>query len=185
MHIVTLCGALRSGSFNRLFLKQAIEILAPRAEIESLELKELPMPIYDGDIETGTGVPDNAKRLRDRIAAADGLVIGSPEYNNSVPGGLKNAIDWVSRLPHQPFKGKPVMLMGASPGAYGAVRGQMTLRQVLAALAAITVPITVALPHADQAFEENGALKDPKVRANVERACGELLRLATALKVHS
>ncbi|HEV8121110.1 MAG TPA: NAD(P)H-dependent oxidoreductase [Candidatus Polarisedimenticolia bacterium] len=185
MHIVTLCGALRSGSFNRLFLKQAIEILAPRAEIESLELKELPMPIYDGDIETGTGVPDNAKRLRDRIAAADGLVIGSPEYNNSVPGGLKNAIDWVSRLPHQPFKGKPVMLMGASPGAYGAVRAQMTLRQVLAALAAITVPITVALPHADQAFEENGALKDPKVRANVERACGELLRLATALKVHS
>jgi chromate reductase len=143
------------------------------------------MPIYDGDIETGTGVPDNAKRLRDRIAAADGLVIGSPEYNNSVPGGLKNAIDWVSRLPHQPFKGKPVMLMGASPGAYGAVRAQMTLRQVLAALAAITVPITVALPHADQAFEENGALKDPKVRANVERACGELLRLATALKVHS
>jgi NAD(P)H-dependent FMN reductase len=91
----------------------------------------------------------------------------------------------VSRLPHQPFKGKPVMLMGASPGAYGAVRAQMTLRQVLAALAAITVPITVALPHADQAFEENGALKDPKVRANVERACGELLRLATALKVHS
>jgi chromate reductase len=127
-------------------------------------------------------VPDNAKRLRDRIAAADGMVIGSPEYNNSIPGGLKNAIDWVSRLPHQPFKGKPVMLMGASPGAYGAVRGQMTLRQVLAALAAITVPITVALPHADQAFDENGALKDPKVRASVERACGELLRLATALK---
>jgi chromate reductase len=72
--------------------------------------------------------------------------------------------------------------MGASPGAYGAVRGQMTLRQVLAALAAITVPITVALPHADQAFDENGALKDPKVRASVERACGELLRLATAMK---
>jgi NAD(P)H-dependent FMN reductase len=182
MHIVTLCGALRSGSFNRLFLKQAIAILAPRAEIESLELKDLPMPIYDGDIETGTGVPDNAKRLRDRIAASDGMVIGSPEYNNSIPGGLKNAIDWVSRLPHQPFKGKPVMLMGASPGAYGAVRGQMTLRQVLAALAAITVPITVALPHADQAFDENGALKDPKVRASVERACGELLRLATAMK---
>jgi chromate reductase len=185
MHIVTLCGALRSASLNRLFLKQAIAFLAPRAEIESLELKDLPMPIYDGDIETGTGVPDNASRLRDRIAAADGMVIGSPEYNNSIPGGLKNAIDWVSRLPHQPFKGKPVLLMGASPGPYGGVRSQMAIRQVLAALAAITVPITVALPHADQAFDETGALKDPKARANVERACGELLRLATALKVHS
>ena len=185
MHLLTLCGALRSGSFNRMFLRQAIEILAPRGEVEPLELKDFPMPIYDGDIETSTGVPDNGRRLRDRIAAADALVIASPEYNNSIPGGLKNAIDWVSRLPHQPFRGMPVLLMGASPGPYGAVRSQLALRQVLMALAAIVVPITVTLPHADQAFDETGALKDAKVRALVERACGELLRLATALKASS
>jgi chromate reductase len=185
MRILTLCGSLRSGSLNRLFLRQAIEVLAPRVEVESIELKDFPLPIYDGDIETGPGIPDLAKQLRDRLAAADGLVIASPEYNNSIPGGLKNAIDWVSRLPHQPFRGKVVMLMGASPGPFGAVRSQIALRQVLAALAAITVPIAVALPHADQAFEANGALKDPKVRATVERACGELLRLAAALKASS
>jgi NAD(P)H-dependent FMN reductase len=185
MHIVTLCGALRSGSFNRMFLRQAIDVLSPRAEVESLELKDFPLPIYDGDIETSTGVPEIGRRLRDRIAAADALVIASPEYNNSIPGGLKNAIDWVSRLPHQPFKGKPVLLLGVSPGPFGAVRGQLALRQVLAALAALVVPITMALPHADQAFDEQGALKDPKVRASVERACGELLRLATALKASS
>jgi NAD(P)H-dependent FMN reductase len=182
MHTLTLCASLRSGSFNRMFLHQAIEILGPLGEVESLELKDFPMPLYDGDIEASAGVPENGQRLRDRIAVADSLVIGSPEYNNSIPGGLKNAIDWVSRLPRQPFKGKPVMLMGASPGPFGAVRSQMAIRQVLAALAALVVPITVALPHADQAFDEKGALKDPKVRATVERACGDLLRLAAALK---
>ncbi|HZN02262.1 MAG TPA: NAD(P)H-dependent oxidoreductase [Candidatus Polarisedimenticolia bacterium] len=180
VRIVTFCGSIRSGSLNRKLLAQAIEVLRPSAEIDAAELRDVPLPIYDGDLETSSGVPDPAKRLAGRIAAADGLVIASPEYNNMIPGGLKNAIDWMSRLKPQPFKGKPVLLLGASPGAYGAVRSQLALRQVITSLFAILVPNGVTLPHADQAFEEDGRLKDPKVRAQIERACAELLRFIAA-----
>jgi NAD(P)H-dependent FMN reductase len=181
VRLVTFCGSIRSGSLNRKLLAQAIEVLRPQAELDHAELRDVPLPIYDGDLEAATGVPEAARRLAERIAAADGLVLASPEYNNSIPGALKNAIDWMSRLkPHQPFKGKPVLLIGASPGPYGAVRSQMALRQVMTALFAIPVPNQVAVPHADQAFEADGRLKDAKTRAALERACAELLRLAAA-----
>src|SRR5262245_29109175 len=157
-----------------MFLAQAIAILRPQAELDHAELKDVPLPIYDGDIEAGPGVPEPAKRLAARIAAADGMVLASPEYNNSIPGGLKNAVDWMSRLRPQPFKGKPILLLGASPGPYGAIRSQMVWRQVMTSLFAIPIPNQVALPHADQAFEPDGSLKDPKVRASLEKACAEL-----------
>jgi len=180
VRIVTFCGSIRGGSLNRKLLAQAIEVLRPSAEIDAAELRDVPLPIYDGDLETSSGVPDPAQRLADRIAAADGLVIACPEYNNSIPGSVKNAIDWMSRLKPQPFKGKPVLLLGASPGAYGAIRSQVALRQVMTSLLAVLVPSQVALPHADQAFEADGRLKDPKVRASIERACSELQRLIAA-----
>jgi len=180
VRIVTFCGSIRGGSLNRKLLAQAIELLRPSAEIDAAELRDVPLPIYDGDLETSSGVPDPAKRLADRIAAADGLVIACPEYNNGIPGSVKNAIDWMSRLKPQPFKGKPVLLLGASPGAYGAIRSQVALRQVMTSLLAVLVPSQVALPHADQAFEADGRLKDPKVRASIERACSELQRFIAA-----
>ena len=184
VRIVTFCGSIRSGSFNRKLLAQAIDVLRSSAEIDAAELRDVPLPIYDGDIETSTGVPEPAKRLADRIAAADGLVIASPEYNNSIPGSLKNAIDWMSRLRPQPFKGKPVLLLGASPGAFGAVRSQVALRQVMTALFAVPVPNQVLLPHADEAFEADGRLKDPRVRTTIERACAELLLFIAAFAAH-
>jgi len=180
VRLVTFCGSIRSGSLNRMLLAQAIEVLRPRSELDNAELRDVPLPIYDGDIEASTGVPEPARRLADRIAAADGLVIASPEYNNSIPGGLKNCIDWMSRIKGQPFKGKPVLLLGASPGPYGAVRSQVAWRQVMTALFAIVVPNQVLVPHADQAFEADGRLKDPKTRAALEKACAELLRFAAA-----
>jgi len=181
VRLVTFCGSIRSGSLNRKLLAQAIEVLRPQAELDHAELRDVPLPIYDGDIETATGVPEPARLLADRIAAADGLVLASPEYNNSIPGALKNAIDWMSRLrPHQPFRGKPILLIGASPGPFGAIRSQMALRQVMTSLLAILVPNQVAVPHADQAFEPDGRLKDPKTRGALEKACAELLRLAAA-----
>jgi chromate reductase len=182
VRLITLCGSLRSASLNRRLLAQAIDVLRPQAELDNVELRDVPLPIYDGDIETGPGVPEPAKRLAARIAAADGLVLASPEYNNAIPGGLKNAIDWTSRLRPQPFKGKPVLLLGASPGPYGGIRSQMIWRQVMTSLLALPVPNQVALPHADEAFEADGRLKDPKVRASIERACAELLRMAAALQ---
>src|SRR6185436_15178499 len=87
VRLVTFCGSIRSGSLNRKLLARAIEVLRASADIDALELRDVPLPIYDGDLEASTGVPEPAKRLADRIAASDGLVIASPEYNNSIPGG--------------------------------------------------------------------------------------------------
>jgi chromate reductase len=182
MRILALSGALRAGSFNRLLLANAVAFLEPRAEVDRVEPGDLAMPIFDGDSETRDGLPDAALRLRERIAAADALLIATPEYNNSIPGGLKNAIDWISRAKHQPFRGRPVLMMSASPGAYGGVRAQAALRIVLASVGSIVLPGSIAVPHADKAFDDAGALTDPRQRAQVEKGCTELLRLAAALR---
>ncbi|MBI4169021.1 MAG: NAD(P)H-dependent oxidoreductase [Acidobacteria bacterium] len=181
MRILTFAGSLRAGSFNRKLLNVAVETLRSRADIDLLDLREVAMPLYDGDLEEKEGLPEGARRFKARIAAADAILIATPEYNNSVPGPLKNAIDWASRPPDNPFKGKVVLLMGASPGQFGAVRGVLAVRLILTALSAIVIPQMGLIPRADQAFDEAGALKDPKSRNQVEKACAELLRVAAAL----
>ncbi|HEV8700728.1 MAG TPA: NAD(P)H-dependent oxidoreductase [Candidatus Polarisedimenticolia bacterium] len=182
MKILAFAGSLRAGSLNRKLLAVALESLQGKADLDRLDLKEVPMPLYDGDIESREGLPEAALRFKGRIAAADALLIATPEYNNSVPGTLKNAIDWASRPPGNPFRGRVALLMGASPGQFGAVRGVLAVRQVLNALHAIVLPQTIQIPHADQAFDEAGRLKDPKSAALVEKACAELLRVAALLK---
>jgi chromate reductase len=182
LRILSFAGSLRAGSFNRKLLGIAVEALRGRAEIDLLDLREVAMPLYDGDLEEREGLPEGARRFKERIGAADALLIVTPEYNNSVPGTLKNAIDWASRPPGNPFKGKVVLLMGASPGQFGAVRGVMAVRLILTALFAIVIPQMVLIPRADQAFDEAGALKDPKNLGQIEKACAEFLRVASALK---
>lgn len=182
MKILSFAGSLRTGSFNRKLLGVALESLQGKADVDRLDLKEVTMPLYDGDLEARDGLPEGALRLKGRIAAADALLIATPEYNNSVPGTLKNAIDWASRPPDNPFRGKVALLMGASPGQFGAVRGVLAVRQILNALNVIVLPQTVQIAHADQAFDEAGRLKDPKSAALVAKACTELLRVAALLK---
>lgn len=181
MRILAFAGALRAGSFNRKLLSIAVETLRGQADVDPLDLHEIPMPPYDGDIEANAGLPAGARAFKQRIAAADALLICTPEYNHSIPGTLKNVIDWASRPPDNPFKGKVVLLMGASPGQFGAVRGVLAVRQVLTALHAIILPRTVQIAKADQAFDEAGHLRDPKVASQVERACAELVRVTRLL----
>jgi chromate reductase, NAD(P)H dehydrogenase (quinone) len=132
LRIVSLCGSLRRASFNA-GLQRALPGLAP----PSLDIEPLQglahIPLYDGDVEA-QGFPRVVEKMAEAIRAADGLIICTPEYNNSVPGVLKNAIDWLSRLPQQPFNDKPVALQSASPGAFGGVRCQLALRPILATL---------------------------------------------------
>jgi len=182
MKILAFAGSLRSGSYNRKLVGCALEALRDRAEIDLLDLRNVAMPLYDGDLESGEGLPQGAVRFKERIAAADGLLIATPEYNNSVPGGLKNAIDWASRPPENPFKGKTALVMGASPGQFGAVRGVLAVRQILTALYAVVIPSTVTIAHADGAFDDAGGLRDEGSRGRVERACAELLRFTAALR---
>jgi chromate reductase len=182
MRLLAFAGSLRSGSYNRKLLQVGIRFLAGKAEVDLLDLRDVAMPLYDGDLEQKDGLPEGAVRFRERIAKAEALLIATPEYNHSIPGTLKNAIDWASRGPDQPFRGKVVLLMGASPGPWGAVRGVIAARQALTALSAQVLPQTVQVARAGEAFDPTGGLVDPKLHAQVEKACTELLRVATALR---
>ncbi len=128
-NVLVFCGSLRKGSFNRAIV-ETLPALAP----EGMRFAHAPsfadLPIYDADIQA-EGFPPAVEAMGAAVRAADGVIIVSPEYNFSVPGGLKNAIDWISRLPGQPFAGKPVALQSASGGMLGGSRMQYHLRQVM------------------------------------------------------
>lgn len=129
LRLLGICGSTRAGSYNGAVLAALPEILPAGVTLEIFSgLKDI--PVYDAD-DQARGFPDSVTALGAAIAAADGLVIAAPEYNYSVPGGLKNAIDWVSRLAPQPFIGKPVSILSASMGVLGGVRMQYHLRQIL------------------------------------------------------
>lgn len=138
INVVGICGSLRAGSLNRM-LMNSLQDLAPAG----MTITEAPgigdIPLFNGDVLAADGVPASITALADAVAAADGVIIVTPEYNFSVPGGLKNALDWVSRLPDQPFAGKPVAIQTASPGPLGGARVQYHLRQVLVFLDAMVM----------------------------------------------
>lgn len=173
--ILAVAGSYRTGSWNRKLLALAVrEAEAKGAEVDVVDLKALALPVYDGDVEA-EGFPPAATELKERIQKAEGLLICSPEYNSSIPGGLKNAIDWASRPPANPFKGKICALMGATPGYFGTVRMQPHLRQVLYVLGAQIINAGLLLPRAPDAFGEDGGLKDEARQKELERMVVELL----------
>jgi chromate reductase len=164
-----LTGSLRKGSFNR-GLQRALPELAPDTmRVEALDgMGEL--PLYDEDLEA-TSFPHVATQMAEEIRRADGLIICTPEYNNSVPGVLKNAIDWLSRLPKQPFSEKPVALMSVSTGSFGGARSQMALRPALVTLNALVLNRpNVLIANARQKFDlETGDLRDGGTREQVRK----------------
>src|SRR5258707_6936227 len=133
LKVLTICGSLRKGSYNA-----ALARMAPKVAPAGLSFQDAPlfdsMPIYNFDIQESSGPPAPAVAWADAIRAADGILIVSPEYNWSIPGGLKNAIDWVSRMKNQPFAGQPVAVQSAAGGLLGGARMQYHLRQSLQSL---------------------------------------------------
>ena len=136
MNVLGIAGSLRQGSFNRAALRAAQGLAPAGMIIEIAEIGDL--PLYNEDVRTA-GLPASVDRFRAQIAAADALLFVTPEYNYSIPGVLKNAIDWASRPPSQPFNEKPVAIMGASPGAIGTARAQYDLRRMLGGLNAFVM----------------------------------------------
>ncbi len=125
--VLGLVGSFRRAGYNGMALRAAIELTPPGMLIESHDYRDI--PFYYGDLEDESGIPAPVKALGEKIRAADALLIVTPEYNTSLPGLLKNALDWVSREPQGSFGAKPVAIMGASPGTYGTVRAQQHLRR--------------------------------------------------------
>jgi chromate reductase, NAD(P)H dehydrogenase (quinone) len=138
LNVVCICGSLRKASYNRMVMN-ALPALAP----PDMKLSEAPpftgFPLYDADIQESSGIPAAVQKLADAVRSADGVIFNTPEYNFSIPGGLKNAIDWVSRVQNQPFAGKPVALQSATGGPLGGSRMQYDMRRAMMFLDAVTL----------------------------------------------
>jgi len=168
MTILTFCGSLRNGSYNKMLLQAAMAAMPERAEFVSAEIGTL--PLYNEDIENAT-FPDVVLTLQKQILEADAILIASPEYNRSIPGALKNALDWISRGKYEEaFTGKPVAIMGASTGSIGTAVGQSHLRITLAHLGAVVMPYPeLHLGRAEDKFSASGALTDERTKQSLER----------------
>jgi NAD(P)H-dependent FMN reductase len=166
MNIVGIAGSLRGGSFNAALLRAAVEECPPPAVIAIETIRGI--PLYDGDVEAAQGIPPRAQELKERIAAADGLLLVTPEYNNSIPGTFKNAIDWLTRpvadIPRV-FGGRPVGLIGASPGAFGTVLSQAAWLPVFRTLGMRPwFGQVLYVGGASKVFDPSGKLVDEPIR---------------------
>ena len=170
LNVLTICGSLRKGSYNAM-VQRALPALAP----EGMTLKPAPsfaeFPLYNADIQNSTGFPGPVNTLAEAIRAADGVIFCTPEYNFGIPGGLKNAIDWVSRLPNQPFAGKPIALQSASAGPLGGGRVQYDMRRSMVFLDAFTLnkPEIFIGNSAAKFDEKTGELKDETTRGFIKQ----------------
>ena len=177
MKVLGISGSLRRDSHNRKLLLAAGELMPDGVELELFEdLKSVPPYDEDDDVHPA---PAAVAQLRAAIAEADAVLFATPEYNHSIPGALKNALDWVSRpLATNPMRNKPVAVLGSSTGMFGAVWAQAELRKVLATMGARVADVDVPLPQAHEQFNEFGALLDEEVRALIADACAQLHSLA-------
>lgn len=179
VRILGVSGSLRRGSHNTALLRAAADALPPGVELEMYEeLREVPP--YDADVDTELLHPA-VVRLRQAIASADGVLIATPEYNGSIPGVLKNALDWASRpFPDNALRGKPVAVIGASTGLFGAVWAQADTRKVLGIIGADVIDHELPVGQADTALGVNGELVEPAQRAALAELVGVLLARAGA-----
>lgn len=169
--IVGISGSLRRGSFNTALLRAAAEVAPEGHTIEVRTVQGI--PLYDGDVEAEFGVPEAVSRLKDDIAASDGLLLVTPEYNNSIPGVFKNAIDWLSRPDDdvaRVFRGRPVALMGASPGRFGTTLSQAAWLPVIRTLGMRPwFDARLLVFDARRMFDESGKLTDGATRERLAK----------------
>jgi chromate reductase len=181
--VLSICGSLRKGSLNAALVR-ALPSLAPDGMTITTAPSFAAIPIYNWDEQNDDGWPEPARILAEAIRAADGLIIVSPEYNFSIPGGLKNAIDWISRMQNQPFAGKPVALQSASPGPVGGARMQYHLRMALQGLDAmlLTKPEVFA-GHAASKMNEAGELVDETTRGFMRQQLAAFAKFIERVRV--
>jgi chromate reductase, NAD(P)H dehydrogenase (quinone) len=185
--ILAFAGSARQDSFNKKLVKIAIAgAKAAGAEVTYLDFRDLPLPLYDGDLETSDGLPENALKLKAMMKAHQGFLIACPEYNSSITPLLKNAIDWASRpQPEEPslvcFKDKVTVLMSASPGGLGGLRGLVHVRSILGNIGVLVLPDQTAIVNAYQAFDENGNLKDESQQEAIEQLGKKLVAVTAKL----
>ena len=187
VRLLAFAGSLRRDSFNRRLLAELADgAREAGAEVDLLDLREFPLPVYDADLEAD-GMPAPVRALQARLAACQGLLIATPEYNGSTPALVKNTLDWISRPQADGrdgvalFRGKVAGICSASPGPLGGIRSLVVLRDALAKLGLWVVPQQVAVGRAESAFDAEGRLADAKQRAAVRAVAAECARAASLL----
>jgi chromate reductase, NAD(P)H dehydrogenase (quinone) len=191
--ILVFAGSIRTGAFSGQTADVAQRTLALQgAEVTRISLADYPLPIMDQDLEKEEGIPENARKLGRLIAAQDGLLIASPEYNGSIPPLLKNTIDWVSRIrrdeegrPFAPFRGKVAGLCSSSDGNFAGIRGLYHLRAVLMNCQVEIITPQCSVARAADAFDPNGDFKDERTRQMMERVCETLIERARMLSTRT
>ena len=184
--ILAFAGSTRESSYNKKLVNIAAKIAQNTgAQVTVIDLRDYPLPLYDGDLEEKSGVPDNALAVRAMMMESHGIILSCPEYNSAISAVLKNTIDWVSRpVPNQPalaaFTGKTAALLAASPGALGGLRGLASVRSILSNLGMIIVPKQYALSNAANAFN-NDSLKDESAHDRVSDVIRQLMQVTEGL----
>jgi chromate reductase, NAD(P)H dehydrogenase (quinone) len=188
LKILVIPGSLRSGSLNaRLAAAAAHEFALAGVEVTRISLGDFPLPIYDGDLQTKSGVPKNAVNLKRMMAAHHGVLIVTPEYNSSVPALVKNTIDWVSRVHDahetrgQVFRERPFAIAAASEGRLGGTRALAALRLILSACQASVIPSQLALSFAGEAYDDMDRLKHPPDTEALKALVRQLIDVAQAM----
>ena len=185
--ILVFAGSAREASLNKKLARAAAKAIDDNGgEATFIDLRDYPMPIYEGDLEAREGMPTNARKLRELFVSHPAFLIVSPENNGTIPSLLKNAIDWLSRdidgkSGLEPYRGKVIALMSASPGAFGGVVCLTHLRFSLSKLLAHVIPDQFPLPKADQAFTENGSLKEAWQQKSVQTVVRQLIETTSRL----
>lgn len=186
--LLAFAGSTREESYNKKLVKIAAEgAREAGAEVTLIDLRDFPMPLYDGDLEERSGLPDAALKLKELMRASHGFLIASPEYNSSISAVLKNAIDWTSRPdredepPLECYAGKTLALMSASPSWLGGLRGLATVRSLFGNIGVHVLTDQIAIPKAHEAFDDSGELKDEKKHASVKQLGADLVKFTRAL----
>jgi NAD(P)H-dependent FMN reductase len=185
--VLVIPGSAREGSLNRRLAAagaRAVEAAGGAATL--LDPREVPLPLYDGDLEAKEGLPEAARRLKGLFLQHRGLLLACPEYNSSITPFLKNLLDWVSRReegepPLACYEGKVAALLAASPGALGGLRGLVTVRSILGNVRVLVLPEQLAVGAAHEAFDGDGELRDPARRETLGRIAAALVRTCAAL----
>lgn len=189
LEVLAFAGSTREGSLNRRLVRVAARgAQAAGADCSLIELREWPLPLYDGDVERVQGLPPAARALKQRLARSSALLVASPEYNGSLSGVLKNTLDWLSRSAESPgpdlagFRGKVAGVMSASTGPLGGARGLLHLRAVLGALGCLVLPDDVTVRNAADAFDAAGEPVDARLRERLERLGARVVEVARATR---
>lgn len=182
--VLAFAGSARRESLNKKLARTASEHARNAGlDVTWIDLRDYPMPLYDGDLEAESGIPDSARRLRGLLDEHQGLIVVSPEYNSFITPLMKNTLDWISRRDGDidglaSFRNKVALVMSASPGGFGGMRSLALIRQLLSHLGVTVLPDQLALPRAHEAFDDQGALKDEQMQKRLDSM---VQRLATVL----